>query len=227
MRKKGEHAFGSRRVERGCPPPQSLRSALRLLFLPPLSNPVFSGSGCFYTDNSTRKGGTVQRGLPRESFEQNEVDGYRAGRPQEPSGARSNPPEAVGHGVPPRERASSRWSSGCLHRSPPKAAWIAVAPASTFARWARFGRPPWVAGCDSAVMSTSGTTTACATGTPTAGGAALILRRARSPYKILRARRDGGQYREDARPQVRISSLSVLFPQTNANRTKKCMRCQQ
>ena len=117
MRKKGEHAFGSRRVERGCPPPQSLRSALRLLFLPPLSNPVFSGSGCFYTDNSTRKGGTVQRGLPRESFEQNEVDGYRAGRPQEPSGARSNPPEAVGHGVPPRERASSRWSSGCLHRS--------------------------------------------------------------------------------------------------------------
>ena len=32
-------------------------------------------------DNSTRKGGTVQRGLPREAFEQNEVDGYRTGRP--------------------------------------------------------------------------------------------------------------------------------------------------
>ena len=45
----------------------------------------------------------MQRGLPRESFEQNEVDGYHAGRPQEPSGARSNPPEAVGHGVPPRD----------------------------------------------------------------------------------------------------------------------------
>ena len=44
MRKKGEHAFGSRRVERGCPPPQSLRSALRLLFLPPLSSPVFSAT---------------------------------------------------------------------------------------------------------------------------------------------------------------------------------------
>ena len=45
---------------------------------------LLSGSGCFYTDNSTRKGGTVQRGLPRELFEQNEVDGYRTGRPQEP-----------------------------------------------------------------------------------------------------------------------------------------------
>ena len=56
----------------------------------------------------------MQRGLPRESFEQNEVDGYRTGRPQEPSGARSNPPEAVSRGVPPRERASSRWCSGCL-----------------------------------------------------------------------------------------------------------------
>ena len=41
--------------------------------------------GCFYTDNSTRKGGTVQRGLPRESFEQNEVDGYRTGRADTPS----------------------------------------------------------------------------------------------------------------------------------------------
>ena len=44
----------------------------------------------------------MQRGLPRGSFEQNEVDEYHTGRPQEPGGARSNPPEAVDRGVPPK-----------------------------------------------------------------------------------------------------------------------------
>ena len=44
----------------------------------------------------------MQRGLPRGSFEQNEVDEYHTGRPQEPGGARSNPLEAVGRGVPPK-----------------------------------------------------------------------------------------------------------------------------
>ena len=97
---------------------------------------LLSGSGCFYTDNSTRKGGTVQRGLPRESFEQNEVDGYRTGRPQEPSGARSNPPEAVSRGVPPRERASSRWCSGRLGT-------YRQGAASTAARRGNPTTPPW------------------------------------------------------------------------------------
>ena len=78
----------------------------------------------------------MQRGLPRESFEQNEVDGYRAGRPEEPSGARSNPPEAVGHGVPPRERASSRWCSGCLGT-------YRQGAASTAARRGNPTTPPW------------------------------------------------------------------------------------
>ena len=44
----------------------------------------------------------MQRGLPRGSFEQNEVDEYHTGRPEEPGGARSNPLEAVGRGVPPK-----------------------------------------------------------------------------------------------------------------------------
>ena len=58
--------------------------------------------GCFYTDNSTRKGGTVQRGLPRGSFEQNEADEYHTGFADTPGGARSDPLEAVDRGVPPK-----------------------------------------------------------------------------------------------------------------------------
>ena len=47
----------------------------------------------------------MQRGLPRGSFEQNEVDEYHSdtGRARKaPGGARSNPPEAVDRGVPPK-----------------------------------------------------------------------------------------------------------------------------
>ena len=44
----------------------------------------------------------MQRGLPRGSFEQNEVDEYHTGRPERPGGARSDPLEAVDRGVPPK-----------------------------------------------------------------------------------------------------------------------------
>ena len=44
----------------------------------------------------------MQRGLPRGSFEQNEADEYHTGFAHTPGGARSDPPEAVDCGVPPK-----------------------------------------------------------------------------------------------------------------------------